>query len=104
MREVKPDIVLIYSDGEFGRTPLKLLKALPPTEKTPAERIQLLNALCWYISKQGVKRENIKAFCTSLYRAPVIENLAKDSLAFIDEVVEREIINRARTPKFEMER
>lgn len=104
VREVKPDIVLIYSDGEFGRTPRKLLKALPPTEKTPAERIQLLNALCWYISKQGVKRENIKAFCTSLYRAPVIENLAKDSLAFIDEVVEREIINRARTPKFEMER
>jgi len=50
VREVKPDIVLIYSDGEFGRTPLKLLKALPPTEKTPAERIQLLNALCWYIS------------------------------------------------------
>ncbi len=104
VHKVKPDIVLVYSDGEFYKTTPRLLRALPPEEQDRDERVKLLNALSWYISKQGVKRENIKAFCTSLYRSPVIENLAKDSLAFIDEVVEREIINRARTPKFEMER
>jgi|GEM_PF-6550668 len=110
VREVKPDIVLIYSDGEFGRTPLKLLKALPPEEQDRDERVKLLNALSWYISKQGVKRENIKAFCldefliTDFYGSYGIERLAKDSLTFIDKVVEREIINRAKTPKLEMER
>lgn len=104
VHNLKPDIVLVYSDGAFQDTAPRLLRALPPEEQSEDKRIHLLNALSWYISKQGVKRENIKAFCTDFYGSYGIERLAKDSLTFIDKVVEREIINRAKTPKLEMER
>lgn len=104
VHNLKPDIVLVYSDGAFQDTSPRLLRALPPEEQSEDKRIHLLNALSWYISKQGVKRENIKAFCTDFYGSYGIERLAKDSLTFIDKVVEREIINRAKTPKLEMER
>ena len=104
VHNLKPDIVLVYSDGEFYETSPRLLKTLPPEEQSEDKKIHLLNALSWYISKQGVKRENIKAFCTDFYGSYGIERLAKDSLTFIDKVVEREIINRAKTPKLEMER
>jgi len=104
VHNLKPDIVLVYSDGAFQDTAPHLLKTLPPEEQSEDKKIHLLNALSWYISKQGVKRENIKAFCTDFYGSYGIERLAKDSLTFIDKVVEREIINRAKTPKLEMER
>lgn len=100
VKKHKPDIVVIYTDGEFYEERSELRKIFPPLEFGSTS----LETFCNVFKVLGVDPQNVKAFNTQEYFSKyanenlptILFELAADTMKFLNSAVERELSKNKR--------